>query len=224
MAVQFKVCNFDIYRPVRAVHIGPPGCRYADHPLLSGSAKKSAVSDRLKGEINRRRSIEGEINRRRSIERKKGKKKKRKKKKKKEKRRKRIPIARARSSPVRRHCSRAVAARGSRALFLPRGEKDRGDRKREEEEEEKKKEEEKKNTSPTRCRRPRVAHAPSAPTSRPQAVAARGAPASRHPRVTHAPSAPTGRPQAVAARGAPASDFSPARGERSRRNRPFLLF
>ncbi|RWW02197.1 hypothetical protein GW17_00034725 [Ensete ventricosum] len=93
----------------------------------------------------RYRAVPSKIDRRRSIEREKGrKKKKRKKKKKKEKRRKRIPIACARSSPVRcrRSCvvasrasspptgrqrPRAVAARGSRALFLPRGEKDRGD-------------------------------------------------------------------------------------------------
>ncbi|RRT57315.1 hypothetical protein B296_00034927 [Ensete ventricosum] len=36
----------------------------------------------------------------------------------------RIPIARARSLPVRRRRSRVVVARGSQALFLPRGEKD----------------------------------------------------------------------------------------------------
>ncbi|RWW41682.1 hypothetical protein BHE74_00052822 [Ensete ventricosum] len=62
--------------------------------------------------IDRRWSIEGEIDR----EREKGKKKKnrKKKKKKKEKRRKRIPIAGARSSPVRRR-SHAVAAYGSPA-------------------------------------------------------------------------------------------------------------
>ncbi|RZR91324.1 hypothetical protein BHM03_00019421 [Ensete ventricosum] len=73
----------------------------------------SAISSRLMGELDRRRSIEGEIDRQQSIEREKGKMKKRKKKKKKkkkEKRRKRIPIA-----------------RGSRAFFLPRGEKDQGD-------------------------------------------------------------------------------------------------
>ncbi|RWW67244.1 hypothetical protein BHE74_00025345 [Ensete ventricosum] len=105
-------------------------------PLATGRFnQKSIVGGRLKGEIDRRRSIEREKGR---------KKKKRKKKKKKEKRRKRIPIACARSSPVRcrRSCvvasrasspptgrqrPRAVAARGSRALFLPRGEKDRGD-------------------------------------------------------------------------------------------------
>ncbi|RZR99411.1 hypothetical protein BHM03_00028946 [Ensete ventricosum] len=39
----------------------------------------------------------------------------------------RIPIARARSSPVCRRRSRAVTARRSQALFLPHGEKDRGD-------------------------------------------------------------------------------------------------
>ncbi|RZR82407.1 hypothetical protein BHM03_00008815, partial [Ensete ventricosum] len=48
-----KVCNFDLYRPVRAVHTGPPGYRYADR-LRSISAvggrskKKSIVDDRSK--------------------------------------------------------------------------------------------------------------------------------------------------------------------------------
>ncbi|RWW65512.1 hypothetical protein BHE74_00027181, partial [Ensete ventricosum] len=89
--------------------------------------QKSIVNDRLKGEIDRRRSIEGEIDRRRSIEREKGrKKKKRKKKKKKEKRRKktyrpRAVLARASSPLVRRRCSRVVGA------LSPAREKDRGD-------------------------------------------------------------------------------------------------
>ncbi|RWW76250.1 hypothetical protein BHE74_00015669 [Ensete ventricosum] len=34
--VVIKVCNFDLYRSVRAVYIGPPGYQYADR-LLSGS-------------------------------------------------------------------------------------------------------------------------------------------------------------------------------------------
>ncbi|RWW58625.1 hypothetical protein BHE74_00034544, partial [Ensete ventricosum] len=93
-------------------------------PKIDCRRSISAVGSRLKGEIDRRRSIEGEIDRRRSIEREKGRKKKKRKKKKK---REKIPIARARSSTVRRRRSRAVAAREpSRALFLPRGEKDRG--------------------------------------------------------------------------------------------------
>ncbi|RZR88578.1 hypothetical protein BHM03_00016192, partial [Ensete ventricosum] len=46
---------------------------------------------------------------------------------KKKKRGEKKPIARARSSPVRRRRLRAIVARGSWALFLPRGEKDRGD-------------------------------------------------------------------------------------------------
>ncbi|RZR88796.1 hypothetical protein BHM03_00016429, partial [Ensete ventricosum] len=96
-------------------------------PKIDRRRSISAVNGRLKGEIDRQRSIEGEIDRRRSIEREKGKKKKKRKKKKKKKRKEeRIPIARARSSPVRRCRSCAVAAHGSRALFLPRGEKDPG--------------------------------------------------------------------------------------------------
>ncbi|RWW20487.1 hypothetical protein GW17_00015405 [Ensete ventricosum] len=90
--------------------------------------QKSTVDDRLKGEIDRRRSIEGEIDHRRSIEREKGrKKKKRKKKKKKRKEEKKYlsPAIGPRLCAARR--SRAVAARVSRALFLPRREKDRGD-------------------------------------------------------------------------------------------------
>ncbi|RWW12183.1 hypothetical protein GW17_00024166 [Ensete ventricosum] len=79
---------------------------------------KSIVGDRLKGEINYRRSIEGEIDCRRSIEREKGRKKKRKKKKKKKRGEKEY------LSPARGLHPCAVTARGSRALFLPHGEKD----------------------------------------------------------------------------------------------------
>ncbi|RWW37272.1 hypothetical protein BHE74_00057644 [Ensete ventricosum] len=50
--VRTIVCNFDIYRPV---HTGPPGCRYADRPLPSSSARYRAVPPK----IDRRRSIEG---------------------------------------------------------------------------------------------------------------------------------------------------------------------
>ncbi|RWW43004.1 hypothetical protein BHE74_00051381, partial [Ensete ventricosum] len=70
----------------------------------------------------RYRAVPPKIDRRRSIEREKGrKKKKRKKKEKKEKKRKKY------LSPARDPRPCAVAARGSRALFLPRGEIDRGD-------------------------------------------------------------------------------------------------
>ncbi|RZS02744.1 hypothetical protein BHM03_00032814, partial [Ensete ventricosum] len=84
------------YRSARLPVSGPPA--------TGRFHQKSIVGGRLKGEIDRRRSIEGEIDRRQSIEREKGrKKKKRKKKKKKEKRRKktyrpRTVLARA-SSP-----------------------------------------------------------------------------------------------------------------------------
>ncbi|RRT49144.1 hypothetical protein B296_00048351 [Ensete ventricosum] len=61
----------------------------------------SVVDSRLKGEIDRRRSIKGEIDRRQSIEQEKGRKKKRKKKKKRKEEKKR-PKARVRSSPARR--------------------------------------------------------------------------------------------------------------------------
>ncbi|RZR73768.1 hypothetical protein BHM03_00028026 [Ensete ventricosum] len=84
-------------------------------PKIDYRRSISAVDDRLKGEIDRRRSIEGEIDRRRSIEREKGKRKKKKKTRKEEKK----------NTFRDRPC--AVATRGSRALFLPRGEKDRGD-------------------------------------------------------------------------------------------------
>ncbi|RZR85689.1 hypothetical protein BHM03_00012708, partial [Ensete ventricosum] len=73
--------------------------------------QKLTVGGRLKGEIDRRRSIERE----------KGKKKEKKKRRKKEKRRRRISSACSRSSLARRCCPRVAA------LFLPRGEKDRGD-------------------------------------------------------------------------------------------------
>ncbi|RWW22524.1 hypothetical protein GW17_00013271 [Ensete ventricosum] len=67
-----KVFHTDLYRPYRAIHIGPLGYRYADRSLPGGTAK-----------IDHRRSIEGEIDRRRSIEGEKRKNKKRKRRKKK---------------------------------------------------------------------------------------------------------------------------------------------
>ncbi|RWW16504.1 hypothetical protein GW17_00019606 [Ensete ventricosum] len=69
----------DTYRSARLLVRGPPATERFH--------QKSTVGGRLKGEIDRRRSIEGEIDRRRSIEREKGR-KKRKNKKKKEKKRK----------------------------------------------------------------------------------------------------------------------------------------
>ncbi|RZS09399.1 hypothetical protein BHM03_00040475 [Ensete ventricosum] len=105
-----KVFHIDLYRPYRVVRTGPLGYRYADHPLLGGTAK-----------IDHRRSIEGE----------KGKKKKKRKRrqKKEEEKKKEFLVP---SSPVRRR-SRAAAALArkpsppSLAIFLPRGEKDRGE-------------------------------------------------------------------------------------------------
>ncbi|RWW00853.1 hypothetical protein GW17_00036152 [Ensete ventricosum] len=86
-----------------------------NRPLPGGSAKNRPLAI----DFDRRRSIEQE------------KEKKRRKRSKKEKR-KRIPIARAQSSPMHRRRSHAAAARGSQALFLPREEKDRGDKQKEE--------------------------------------------------------------------------------------------
>ncbi|RZR71500.1 hypothetical protein BHM03_00005513 [Ensete ventricosum] len=83
----------------------------------------------LPGHSAKNRPLAIDFDRRRSIEQEKE--KKRRKRSKKEKR-KRIPIARAQSSPMHRRRSHAVAARGSRALFLPREEKDRGDKQKEE--------------------------------------------------------------------------------------------
>ncbi|RWW42985.1 hypothetical protein BHE74_00051411, partial [Ensete ventricosum] len=82
-----EVCNFDLYRPVRVVHTGPPGYRYADCPLPGGFVKnRPSTVDfgcrrLIEEEIDLRRSIEREIDRRRSIEEEKGKKKRKRKKK-----------------------------------------------------------------------------------------------------------------------------------------------
>ncbi|RWW71217.1 hypothetical protein BHE74_00021066 [Ensete ventricosum] len=64
-AAKRKDCNFDLYRPYRAVCTGLPGYRYADRPL-SGSIAK----------IGRWRSIEGEKGKKKKKRRKKRKKKK----------------------------------------------------------------------------------------------------------------------------------------------------
>ncbi|RWW21069.1 hypothetical protein GW17_00014786 [Ensete ventricosum] len=50
-ALNNKVCNFDLYRPIRAVHTGPPGYRYVDRPLPGGSVKKSTVGGRLREKL-----------------------------------------------------------------------------------------------------------------------------------------------------------------------------
>ncbi|RWW85210.1 hypothetical protein BHE74_00006136 [Ensete ventricosum] len=91
----YKVCNFDLYRPVWAVCTSPLGYRYADRPLGYRYADRSLgyrYADRpLPGgtaKIDRRRPIEGEIDRRRSISGEKGKKRKRRKKNKRSRRKK----------------------------------------------------------------------------------------------------------------------------------------
>ncbi|RZR99163.1 hypothetical protein BHM03_00028663 [Ensete ventricosum] len=112
--VETKVCNFDLYRPVWAVHTGPPGYRYADRPLPGGSVKNrpSAV------DFGRRRPIEEEIDRRRSIEEEKGKKKRKRKKEKEEG--KKEYLARAPSLPA---CCRrprvACALSGTGPISVP---------------------------------------------------------------------------------------------------------
>ncbi|RWW33354.1 hypothetical protein BHE74_00000682 [Ensete ventricosum] len=113
-----------IYRSTRLSVRGPPA--------TGRFRQKSIVGGRLKGEIDRRRSIEGEIDRRWSIEREKGKKKKKKKKKNKKRKeekkntyRRRAVLAHASLLPAGR--LRAVTARKLQALFLLHGEKDQGD-------------------------------------------------------------------------------------------------
>ncbi|RWW49387.1 hypothetical protein BHE74_00044461 [Ensete ventricosum] len=63
MPVLIKVCNFDLYRPVWAVHIGPTGYRYTNHPLSGGTIKNRPLAV----DFGHRWSIEGEIDRRQSI-------------------------------------------------------------------------------------------------------------------------------------------------------------
>ncbi|RWW00037.1 hypothetical protein GW17_00037027 [Ensete ventricosum] len=68
LIVLVKVCNFDLYRPVLAVHTGPPGYRCADRPLPRGSVnrlkKKSTVGGRLRKkreeEEEKKKKIRGE--------------------------------------------------------------------------------------------------------------------------------------------------------------------
>ncbi|RWV78757.1 hypothetical protein GW17_00060224, partial [Ensete ventricosum] len=100
-------------------HCSGPRLPIRGPPATGRFRQKSTVDDRLKGEIDRRWSIEGEINRRRLIEREKGKKKKKRKRRKKEKRRRRIPSTRARSSLACRRCLRAALARAPSSPGLP---------------------------------------------------------------------------------------------------------
>ncbi|RWW71019.1 hypothetical protein BHE74_00021269, partial [Ensete ventricosum] len=102
--------------PVRGAHY------WAIPPKIDCRQSISTVDDRLKGEINRRQSIEGEIDRRRSIERQKGRKKKKRKKKKKKRNtyRMRTVLARAPSPLGRRRRPRVAGA-----LSPSRGEKSR---------------------------------------------------------------------------------------------------
>ncbi|RWW00978.1 hypothetical protein GW17_00036015, partial [Ensete ventricosum] len=75
--VEIKVCNFDLYCPIRAVHTSPSGYRYANRPLPDGSTKNRPSSI----DFGRWRPIEEEIDRWQSIEEEKGKKKRKRKKK-----------------------------------------------------------------------------------------------------------------------------------------------
>ncbi|RWW71392.1 hypothetical protein BHE74_00020870 [Ensete ventricosum] len=45
--VSIKVCNFDIYRSVRAVHTGPLGCRYTNRPLPGARRCRPRVAGAL---------------------------------------------------------------------------------------------------------------------------------------------------------------------------------
>ncbi|RWW55701.1 hypothetical protein BHE74_00037667, partial [Ensete ventricosum] len=105
LCVLTRVCNFDLYCPVRAVHTGPPSYRYADRLLPGGTAKNRPSTV----DFGRRRSIEKAIDRRRSIEEEKEKEEEEEKKKKEEEKKEyRAVLARTPSLPAGR--SRAVAA------------------------------------------------------------------------------------------------------------------
>ncbi|RWW30098.1 hypothetical protein GW17_00005349 [Ensete ventricosum] len=97
-----KVCNFDLYRPIRAVHTGPPGYRYADHPVplkIDRRQSISIVGDRLKKKL----TVSGRLRKKKGRRRGKEKKKKRR---------------RKNTSPSRRPCPPAVVARGSPAAVF----------------------------------------------------------------------------------------------------------
>ncbi|RWW02652.1 hypothetical protein GW17_00034245 [Ensete ventricosum] len=140
-AISTCTTQYGRYIPVRQV-AGTQTARYRAVPPKINRRRVDFDRRRpIEGEIDRRWSIEGEIDYRSSIEREKGKKKKRKRIKKEKRKEERIPSAHVSSSPARRRHPHAVlthapsppagsqhpcavAARGSRALFLPRGEKD----------------------------------------------------------------------------------------------------
>ncbi|RRT66338.1 hypothetical protein B296_00008805 [Ensete ventricosum] len=74
MSLHTKVLRFDLYRPIRAVHTGPTGHRYADHPLsgdtieISRRRSFSTVGYRFRSSVvdfNPRWSIKGERRRER---------------------------------------------------------------------------------------------------------------------------------------------------------------
>ncbi|RWW02918.1 hypothetical protein GW17_00033968 [Ensete ventricosum] len=113
-----QVCNFDLYRPVRAVHtvrqvISTRTARYRVVP--SKIDRRRPIEE----EIDRRRSIEREIDRRRSIKEEKGKKKRKRKKRRGEERipRPHAVLARLQSSPA--------GQPRPRLLFLPHEETER---------------------------------------------------------------------------------------------------
>ncbi|RWW31259.1 hypothetical protein GW17_00004123 [Ensete ventricosum] len=115
-----------LYHPIRAVHTGPSVFRYADRPLLDGTAKNrpSAV------DFGGRRPTEGEStvgSRLREIG-EKGKKKKKRKRRRGEETKPLLSPPTGRPRPVVAHGSPAPRRRPHpRAIFLPREEKDRGD-------------------------------------------------------------------------------------------------
>ncbi|RZS05507.1 hypothetical protein BHM03_00036040 [Ensete ventricosum] len=119
-------------------------CRGLIVGLTKVAGRQTARYRAVPPKIDCRRPIEGEIDCRRSIEGEKGKKKKRTRRKKEKRRKEIIPSACAPSSlacrcrscavaacapppPAGRHHPHTVIACGSQVLFLPCGEKDRGD-------------------------------------------------------------------------------------------------
>ncbi|RZS17053.1 hypothetical protein BHM03_00049160 [Ensete ventricosum] len=128
-SVHIKECNFDLYRPVRAIHTGPPGYRYADRPIRAirtgppgyGTARYRAVSPKstVGGRLREKSTVDGRLR-----EKKKEEEKKKERRRGEEERSTSLPhtvLARMPSLPARRHRPRP------RAIFLPREEKDRGD-------------------------------------------------------------------------------------------------
>ncbi|RWW31132.1 hypothetical protein GW17_00004262 [Ensete ventricosum] len=135
--VRNKVCNFDLYRPVRAIHTDPPGYRYTDRPLPGGSVKNrpskvdfgrrrsiSTIGDRLKkksnvgGRLREKSTVDSRLRKKKG--RRRGKKKRRG-----EERIPRPPTVAACGSPARRHRGRFFS-RARRRSISPRGETNRG--------------------------------------------------------------------------------------------------